>query len=62
MVITSPDRLYAEMAALALAFGWSRDSLLRLDHAERREWVVRAAESPADRPSRGSGGAMPTWS
>jgi hypothetical protein len=31
--------MYAEMASLALRLGWARDSLLDLEHRERRRWI-----------------------
>lgn len=35
----SPREMYAEMARLALAFGWARDAVLDLEHRERRRWI-----------------------
>jgi hypothetical protein len=37
------DRLYEEVAYLAYHFHWPPDSLLDLDHAERRRWVDEVA-------------------
>jgi hypothetical protein len=31
--------MYAEMARLALRFGWPRDTVLDLEHRERRRWI-----------------------
>jgi hypothetical protein len=31
--------MYAEMARLAHAFGWARDTVLDLEHRERRCWI-----------------------
>ncbi len=39
MIAYPRDRLYEEMAYVAYHFHWSRDTLLRLDHHERRRWV-----------------------
>lgn len=33
------DRLYREISYLAVNFGWSRNTLLDLEHAERRRYV-----------------------
>ncbi|MDJ0726157.1 MAG: hypothetical protein QNJ38_13670 [Prochloraceae cyanobacterium] len=33
------DRLYEEVAYIALNFHWQRDDILNLDHAERQRWV-----------------------
>ena len=35
----SPRELYAEMATLALRLGWARDTVLDLEHRERRRWI-----------------------
>jgi hypothetical protein len=35
----SPRAMYAEMATLALRLGWGRDTLLDLEHRERRRWL-----------------------
>jgi hypothetical protein len=39
----SPAELYGEMAEIAQTFHWGRDSVLDLDHRERRLWVAEAA-------------------
>jgi hypothetical protein len=31
--------MYAEMATLALRLGWARDTVLDLEHRERRRWL-----------------------
>lgn len=43
--MTRPSRseLYAEMATLAGRFGWSRDTLLGLEHRERRTWLAEVS-------------------
>jgi hypothetical protein len=38
MKVSPPDRLYEEMAFIAVHFHWGRDQLMRLEHAERRRW------------------------
>jgi hypothetical protein len=54
--------LYGEMAFIAAHFHWSRDSLLQLEHAERRRWcreistintLLDRAGAPADDPFAG---------
>lgn len=35
----SPREMYAEMARLAHRLGWARDTLLDLEHRERRRWI-----------------------
>ena len=59
--MTATDRLYAEMGALATAFAWSRDSLMALEHAERRRWVAEAETRTRDVGTRrqGPGPARP---
>lgn len=37
------SRLYEEVAYIAHHLHWSRDSLLSLEHAERRRWAQEAA-------------------
>ena len=37
------ESLYAEVAYVAYHFGWSREEILGLEHAERREYVARIA-------------------
>jgi hypothetical protein len=36
----SPREMYAEMATLALRFGWARETVLDLEHRERRRWIA----------------------
>lgn len=43
MTRPSPAELYGEMAELAEAFHWGRDTVLDLDHRERHRWVAEAA-------------------
>ena len=33
------DRIYEEVAFLALHLGWSYENLMQMDHFERRRWV-----------------------
>ncbi|MEY2516203.1 MAG: hypothetical protein QOJ89_3561 [bacterium] len=40
MMRPSPPQLFAEMARLADRFGWGRDTLLELEHRERRRWLA----------------------
>jgi hypothetical protein len=40
MMRPSPPQLYAEMARLADRFGWARETLLALEHRERRRWLA----------------------
>jgi len=40
MTRPSPPQLYAEMARLAHRFSWSRDTVLELEHGERRRWLA----------------------
>ncbi len=40
----SRTEMYAEMAALARAFHWSPDTVLSLEHAERRRWLASFRE------------------
>ncbi len=35
----SLSQLYAEMARLADRFSWSHDTVLALEHRERRRWL-----------------------
>ncbi len=43
-IVTYPaDALYEEVAYVAYHFGWSREEILDLEHAERREYVARIA-------------------
>jgi len=41
------DRLYEEVAYLAYHTHWSRDSLLSLEHDERRRWIAELARLQA---------------
>ena len=43
MTRPSPHELFAEMARLAHVFHWSLDSVLDLEHADRRRFLVEAA-------------------
>jgi hypothetical protein len=36
--------MYAEMATLALRLGWARDTVLDLEHRERRRWLAEIGE------------------
>lgn len=38
MKVSPRDRLYEEMAFIALHFHWGWDQLMGLEHAERRRW------------------------
>jgi Family of unknown function (DUF6760) len=44
----SPRELFAETARLAVHFHWSLDTLLDLEHADRRRFL---AEAEAHRPT-----------
>ncbi|MFN8507100.1 MAG: DUF6760 family protein [Dehalococcoidia bacterium] len=37
------DRVYEEVAYLAYHFHWPADTILEMDHAERRKWVAEVA-------------------
>ena len=37
------ESVYEEVAYVAYHFGWSREEILDLEHAERREYVARIA-------------------
>ena len=37
------ERLYEEVAYLAYHFHWDADTILTLEHAERRKWVEQVA-------------------
>ncbi|MFB7775336.1 DUF6760 family protein [Streptomyces bauhiniae] len=39
----APSRLREEIAYVAYHFHWSREEILDLTHAERREWVGEIA-------------------
>ncbi|HEV2814186.1 MAG TPA: hypothetical protein VGW10_13110 [Solirubrobacteraceae bacterium] len=39
---SSPE-LYAEMAGLSAAYGWSLDTVLDLEHRDRRAFLAQAA-------------------
>jgi hypothetical protein len=43
----SPERLYRETALLAHAFHWSLDSILDLEHADRRRFLRELDRLPA---------------
>ena len=34
------DQLYREVAFVAYHFHWSHEEIMRLEHAERRQWVA----------------------
>jgi len=36
------ERIYEEVAFLALHLGWSYECLMQMDHFERRHWVEEA--------------------
>jgi len=36
------ERIYEEIAFLALHLGWSYETLMGMDHFERRLWVEKA--------------------
>ncbi|TCM35986.1 DUF6760 family protein [Kribbella sp. VKM Ac-2568] len=38
MMLYPVDQLYEEMAFIAIHFHWSRDTLMALEHGERRRW------------------------
>jgi hypothetical protein len=44
----SPDELFAEMARLAYHFKWSLDSILDLEHRDRRRLLAHAEDLAAD--------------
>ena len=37
------DRLHEEVAYISYHFHWSREEVLKLEHAERRRWVEEIA-------------------
>jgi hypothetical protein len=43
MTRPSPPELFAEVARLAHCFHWSLDTLLDLEHADRRRFLAAAA-------------------
>jgi len=43
-VLRSADRLYEEVAFLALHLGWSYERLMDMDHFERQRWVEKTLE------------------
>ena len=47
------ESLYDEVAYVAYHFGWSRDEILDLEHAERTRYVARITRLTG---SRGAGG------
>jgi hypothetical protein len=49
MTRPSPPQLFAEMARLAKSLHWSFDSLLDLEHADRRRFL-REVEAISDAP------------
>ena len=48
MTRPSPTEIYSEMALLAAAYGWTPDTLLDVEHAERRRWVVAGSRAGGD--------------
>ena len=40
-MLRSADRLYEEVAFLALHLGWSYERLMDMDHLERQRWVEK---------------------
>jgi hypothetical protein len=50
MTRPSPPELFAEMARLAHSFHWQLDTLLDLEHADRRRFLAEsAALGPGER-------------
>jgi hypothetical protein len=41
-VTTPPDDLLAEVAEVALRYGWSLDAVLDLEHRDRRRFLAQA--------------------
>jgi len=41
-VTTPPDELLAEVAEVALRYGWSLDAVLDLEHRDRRRFLAQA--------------------
>ncbi|MCL1905409.1 MAG: hypothetical protein FWG06_00195 [Clostridiales bacterium] len=39
-MLRSADRLYEEVAFLALHLGWSYERLMEMDHFERERWIL----------------------
>jgi hypothetical protein len=48
MMGPSPDELFAETARLAYHFKWSLDSVLDLEHRDRRRLLAHAEALAAD--------------
>jgi hypothetical protein len=44
MTRPSPPELFAEMARLAHSFHWPLDTLLDLEHGDRRRFLAEAAD------------------
>jgi hypothetical protein len=49
----SPHELYAEMAGLAHHFHWPLETLLDLEHRDRRRFLTEAHDLAATRHERG---------
>jgi hypothetical protein len=47
MTRPSPAQIHAEMASLAAAFSWTPDTLLDLEHIDRRRWLAHAPAGQA---------------
>ena len=47
----SPDHLLAETAQLAYRFHWSLDTILDLEHADRRRFLAEADALAVDLPT-----------
>lgn len=47
MTRPSPQRLFAEMASLAERYHWSLDSLLDMEHGDRRRFLEAGREGGA---------------
>ena len=47
MTRPSPQRLFAEMATLAERYHWSLDSLLDMEHADRRRFIEAGRQADA---------------
>jgi hypothetical protein len=47
----SPDHLLAETAQLAYRFHWPLDTILDLEHADRRRFIAEADALAGERPA-----------
>ena len=43
-MITTPQELLAEVAEVALRYGWALDDVLDLEHRDRRLFLARARD------------------